>query len=129
MAAFSRKGLVRVFYDITYWANYTHKKENYTQHYWRFVTNTALINNKNYYLIQNLNEIDEWINEAEEIGEIAVDTETDSLDPHQANLVGISLVFRVIRAALIFSQYFRVLVLTLNRLFALMRRVIVLSIS
>src|SRR6056300_348043 len=49
------------------------------------------INNKNYHLIQNLNEIDEWINEAEEIGEIAVDTETDSLDPHQANLVGISL--------------------------------------
>ena len=49
------------------------------------------INNKNYQLIKNLNEIDRWIEEAEEVGEIAVDTETDSLDPHQANLVGISL--------------------------------------
>jgi DNA polymerase-1 len=59
------------------------------------------INNKNYYLIQNLNEIDEWINEAEEIGEIAVDTETDSLDPHQANLVGISLSTKIGKACYI----------------------------
>ncbi len=48
------------------------------------------INNKSYQLITNENEIEEWIKEAEAIGEIAVDTETDSLDPHQANLVGIS---------------------------------------
>jgi DNA polymerase-1 len=59
------------------------------------------INNKNYHLIQHLNEIDEWINEAEEIGEIAVDTETDSLDPHQANLVGISLSTKIGKACYI----------------------------
>jgi len=49
------------------------------------------INNENYQLITNLDQIDKWINEAEETGEVAVDTETSSLDPHQANLVGISL--------------------------------------
>jgi DNA polymerase-1 len=69
------------------------KKEN--------IKGTELINNKNYHLIQNLNEIDEWINEAEEIGEIAVDTETDSLDPHQANLVGISLSTKIGKACYI----------------------------
>ena len=36
-------------------------------------------------------EIDKWIIEAEENGEVAVDTETSSLDPHQADLIGISL--------------------------------------
>ena len=69
------------------------KKEN--------IKSTEPINNKNYHLIQNLNEIDEWINEAEEIGEIAVDTETDSLDPHQANLVGISLSTKIGKACYI----------------------------
>ena len=59
------------------------------------------INNKNYQLIKNLNEIDTWIEEAEEIGEIAVDTETDSLDPHQANLVGISLSTKIGKACYI----------------------------
>ncbi len=49
------------------------------------------INNKNYHLISNPDEIDEWVKEAEELGEVAVDTETNSLDPHQAELVGISL--------------------------------------
>ena len=47
------------------------------------------INNKNYHLIKNSDEIDEWIKEAEEAGEVAVDTETNSLDPHQADLVGV----------------------------------------
>jgi DNA polymerase-1 len=65
------------------------------------IKDTEPINNKNYHLIQNLNEIDEWINEAEEIGEIAVDTETDSLDPHQANLVGISLSTKIGKACYI----------------------------
>jgi DNA polymerase-1 len=69
------------------------KKEN--------IKGAESINNKNYHLIQNLNEIDEWINEAEEIGEIAVDTETDSLDPHQANLVGISLSTKIGKACYI----------------------------
>ena len=34
------------------------------------------INKKNYYLISSEKEIDEWINEAEEAGEVAIDTET-----------------------------------------------------
>ena len=46
------------------------------------------INKKNYHLITNEKEIDEWINEAEEAGELAIDTETSSLDAHQADLVG-----------------------------------------
>ena len=49
------------------------------------------INNKNYKLIENEKEIDEYLYEAEEQGEFAIDTETTSLDPHQADLVGISL--------------------------------------
>ena len=48
------------------------------------------VNNKNYYLINTLDEIDKWIEEAEEVGEVAVDTETTSLDPHQADLVAVS---------------------------------------
>ena len=49
------------------------------------------INNKNYELITNFKDLDKWLNKAEETGEIAIDTETTSLDPHKANLVGISL--------------------------------------
>ena len=63
--------------------------------------NLKPINNKNYKLIKNLNEITKWIHEAEEIGELAVDTETDSLDPHQANLVGISLSTKIGKACYI----------------------------
>ena len=59
------------------------------------------INNKNYQLITNLDQIDKWIDEAEEVGEVAVDTETTSLDPHQANLVGISLCSKVGKACYI----------------------------
>jgi len=59
------------------------------------------LNNKNYYLINKVDEIDEWINEAEEIGEVAVDTETDSLNPNQANLVGISLSSKIGKACYI----------------------------
>ena len=65
------------------------------------IENSKPINNKNYQLIKNENEIDEWIKEAEEIGEVAVDTETDSLDPHQANLVGISLSTKIGKACYI----------------------------
>ena len=53
--------------------------------------NQKPIEKKNYFLISKLEQIDEWIKEAEETGEVAVDTETTSLDPHQADLVGISL--------------------------------------
>ena len=49
------------------------------------------ISNKNYSLINNENEILDYLRQAEEIGEICIDTETTSLDPHQADLVGISL--------------------------------------
>ncbi len=59
------------------------------------------INNKNYFLINSLDEIDKWIEEAEEVGEVAVDTETTSLDPHQADLVGISLCSKIGKACYI----------------------------
>jgi len=59
------------------------------------------VNNKNYFLINSLDEIDKWIEEAEEVGEVAVDTETTSLDPHQADLVGISLCSKVGKACYI----------------------------
>ena len=49
------------------------------------------IDSKNYELITNFKDLDKWLNKAEETGEIAIDTETTSLDPHEANLVGISL--------------------------------------
>ena len=49
------------------------------------------INTKKYQLIKNIEDLDYWISEAEKKGEFAIDTETTSLDPHQADLVGISL--------------------------------------
>ena len=59
------------------------------------------INNKNYHLITNANQIDEWIKEAEETGEVAVDTETSSLDCHQADLIGVSLCSKIGKACYI----------------------------
>ncbi len=59
------------------------------------------ISNKHYELIKKEEDIDKWLNEAEESGEIAVDTETSSLDPHQANLVGISLSTKIGKACYI----------------------------
>ena len=59
------------------------------------------ISNKNYELIEKEEDIDKWLNEAEENGEIAVDTETNSLDPHQAKLVGISFSTKIGRACYI----------------------------
>ena len=49
------------------------------------------ITKKNYQLIKNEKEIEKWLKYAEEAGEFAIDTETNSLDPHQAQLVGISI--------------------------------------
>ena len=60
-----------------------------------------VINKKNYYLIKNEKEIDKWIKEAEESGELAIDTETSSLDAHQAELIGISLSTKIGRACYI----------------------------
>jgi DNA polymerase I len=59
------------------------------------------ISKKNYHLITDVKEIDKWINEAEEVGELAIDTETSSLDAHQANLVGISLSTKIGKACYI----------------------------
>ena len=59
------------------------------------------INKKEYYLITDPGEIDSWIKEAEEAGEVAVDTETSSLDPHQADLIGVSLSSKIGKACYI----------------------------
>ena len=60
-----------------------------------------LISNKDYHLITDAKEIDKWIKEAEETGEVAFDTETSSLDPHQAKLIGVSLSSKVGKACYI----------------------------
>ena len=54
-----------------------------------------------YHLIDDIKKLDFWIKEAEKAGEVAVDTETNSLDPHQADLVGISLSSKVGKACYI----------------------------
>jgi len=63
--------------------------------------NYSKISNKNYKLIEKENDLNSWLKEAEEFGEIAIDTETSSLDPHQANLVGISLSTKIGKACYI----------------------------
>ena len=42
-------------------------------------------------MIKHESEIENWLKYAEEIGEFSIDTETNSLDPHKATLVGISI--------------------------------------
>ena len=59
------------------------------------------ISKKDYMLIKNEKDIDKWLIEADENGEIAIDTETNSLDPHQATLVGISLCAKIGKACYI----------------------------
>ena len=59
------------------------------------------INKKDYFLITDPKEIDDWIMEAEKNGEVAVDTETSSLDPHQADLIGVSLSYKIGKACYI----------------------------
>ena len=59
------------------------------------------IDKSKYCLINNSEELNDWIKEAEETGEVAVDTETSSLDPHQANLIGISLSTKIGKACYI----------------------------
>ena len=59
------------------------------------------IDKSKYYLIEDPEKIDDWIKDAEESGEIAVDTETSSLDPHQADLIGISLSTKIGKACYI----------------------------
>ncbi len=62
---------------------------------------TSEIKKKNYQLIKNVKEIEDWMKQSEEIGEFAIDTETTSLDPHTANLVGISISNRIGKACYI----------------------------
>ena len=52
------------------------------------------LSKKNYFLFKNEIEIQNWLKEADEVGEFAIDTETTSLDAHQAELVGISLCYK-----------------------------------
>ena len=59
------------------------------------------ITKKSYSLISEIDELDEWIKEAEEVGEVAIDTETSSVDPNQAYLVGISLSSKIGKACYI----------------------------
>ena len=62
------------------------------------VEKVSKISKDNYQLIGNANEIKEWLKEAEEIGELCIDTETTSLDPHQAGLVGVSISTKIGKA-------------------------------
>jgi len=62
---------------------------------------TKTFDKKEYYLITDPEEINNWIEEAEEAGLVAVDTETSSLDPHQADLIGISLSSKIGKACYI----------------------------
>ena len=71
------------------------KNENKT------VEDQQKIDRSKYYLIENPKDLDDWIKEAEETGEVAVDTETSSLDPHQADLIGISLSSKIGKACYI----------------------------
>ena len=59
------------------------------------------ITKNKYYLIHDEKEIDKWINEAEDIGEIAIDTETSSLNLNYAELIGISLCTEIGKACYI----------------------------
>ena len=49
----------------------------------------------NYNLIKSEDELKKLIHKIEEIGELAIDTETNSLNPHLAKLVGISISFKI----------------------------------
>ena len=59
------------------------------------------IDKKHYYLITKIDQIDEWVEEVEQKGEVAIDTETSSLDPHRADLVGISMSSKIGKACYI----------------------------
>jgi len=69
--------------------------------YFKTDKNNIKISKENYQLIDSEKEIEKWLKEAEENGELAVDTETTSLDPHQAKLVGISISTKIGKAGYI----------------------------
>ncbi len=68
---------------------------------------TSEIQKKNYQLIKYEKEIEDWMTQSEEIGEFAIDTETTSLDPHTAKLVGISISNRIGNACYIPLNHIR----------------------
>ena len=62
---------------------------------------SSKIDTSNYETIRDLETLESWLSEAREIGVCAFDTETTSLDPMQAELVGFSLATAPGRAAYI----------------------------
>ncbi len=56
---------------------------------------------RDYQAVQRLAELEEWISRARQVGVVAVDTETTSLDTMQAELVGVSLCYEPGRACYI----------------------------
>ena len=74
---------------------------NNSQHATQTLDKQKKISKKEYHLILDYKKIDNWIKEAEESGEIAIDTETSSLDPNQADLIGISLSSKIGKACYI----------------------------
>ena len=64
-------------------------------------TNNSKISKNNYFLIKTEDEVKDWLKAAEEIGEFAIDTETNSLNAHQTKLVGISISYSIGKACYI----------------------------
>ncbi len=62
---------------------------------------SAPVDRSRYVCVSSLRELQSWIDEAFEAGTVCFDTETDSLDPMQANLVGVSLALAPGRACYI----------------------------
>ena len=76
-------------YGESGFGNINEKKINIT-------SNNDTISRDKYFLFQNENEIENWLKKADDIGEFAIDTETSSLDAHQADLVGISMCYKLV---------------------------------
>ncbi len=53
------------------------------------------INKNNYNLVKSDNEFSKLLSKIEQLSEISIDTETSSLDPHQADLIGISISLKI----------------------------------
>ena len=70
-------------------SHYGESKEKKVEKY----KNSIKFELKKYQTILKINELEKWIEKIEEKGIVAVDTETSSLNPHEANLVGISLCY------------------------------------
>ncbi len=82
-------------------SKYGGKNDQETRNIEKNLENLSDIKKSNYQLIKNENEIKDWMRQSEEIGEFAIDTETTSLDPHTAKLVGISISNRIGKACYI----------------------------